>query len=96
LKDKFAFCHTTHISFKGDGQWLLKKRKSKQATVAAADKRGRRRRAAAPVKKVAAERVAAAARAKEGANPAAEKPGVREVKTHSSSLMLQNLGQRIS
>jgi hypothetical protein len=96
LKDALAFCHTMKMSFKGDWQWLLKRRKSNRATVAEADKRGRRNRAAVPVKRVAAEKVAAAARAKEADNPAVGNPAVREVKTRSSSLMLQNLRQRIS
>jgi hypothetical protein len=71
------------MSFKGDWQWSLKRRKSNRATVAEADKRGRLNRAAAPVKRVAAEKAAAAARAKEEVIPAAENPVVREVKTRS-------------
>jgi hypothetical protein len=81
LKDEFAFCYATNISFKGDGQWSLKKRKSKQATAAAAVKKGRRKQQAAPVKKVAAKRVVAAAQAKVEVNPAAESRAVKEAET---------------
>jgi len=95
FKERFAFYRATNMSGKGDGQWLLKKRKSKRATVAEADKRGRRSRGAVRAKRVAAKKVAAVARAKGEVNPAAGNPAAKGAETHGCAFTTQYLGQRI-